>query len=60
MNADAGRPLKGTDGEVSMKSPTSMLAYEAFKIRNGILDEVWAIGGALKPASATLIRMSFQ
>jgi hypothetical protein len=22
-----------------------MLAYEVFKIRNGILQEVWAIGG---------------
>jgi len=39
--------LKRTDGEIPMKSPNSMLAYEVFKVRNGILDEVWAIGGAL-------------
>lgn len=39
--------LKRTDGEVPMKSPNSMLAYEVFKVRKGVLDEVWAIGGAL-------------
>jgi len=39
--------LKRADGEVPMRSPNSMLAYEVFKVRKGVLSEVWAIGGAL-------------
>jgi hypothetical protein len=39
--------LKRADGEVPMRSPNSMLAYEVFKVRKGVLAEVWAIGGAL-------------
>ena len=39
--------LKRYDGEIPFTTPNTMLAYEVFKVRNGLLDEVWAIGGAL-------------
>jgi hypothetical protein len=39
--------LRRADGELPFRSPNSMLAFEAFKIRRGVLEEVWAIGTAL-------------
>lgn len=39
--------LQRADGAFPFRTPNSMLAYEAFKIRRGILEEVWAIGTAL-------------
>lgn len=39
--------IRRSDGELPFRSPNSMLAYEAFKVRAGILEEVWAIGTAL-------------
>ena len=39
--------LERADGAFPFRAPNSMLAYEAFKIRGGILEEVWAIGTAL-------------
>lgn len=39
--------LQRADGEVVFPTPNSMLVFEAFKIRSGILEEVWAIGTAL-------------
>lgn len=34
-------------GIAPMPYPNSILAYEVFKARNGVLQEVWAIGGVL-------------
>jgi hypothetical protein len=39
--------LKRADGMLPFKEPNSMLCYEVFKMRNGLLEAVWAIGGAL-------------
>jgi hypothetical protein len=39
--------IRRSDGELPFRWPNSMLAYEAFKVRAGILEEVWAIGTAL-------------
>jgi hypothetical protein len=39
--------LQRADGEVPFRSPNSMLAFEAFKVRRRVLEEVWAIGTAL-------------
>ena len=36
-----------SDGELPFRWPNSMLAYEVFKVRAGVLEEVWAIGTAL-------------
>jgi hypothetical protein len=35
------------DGAYPFRSPNSMLAFEVFKVRRGVLEEVWAIGTAL-------------
>ncbi|HTW38387.1 MAG TPA: hypothetical protein VMD49_07455 [Steroidobacteraceae bacterium] len=35
------------DGTYPFRSPNSMLAFEVFKVRRGVLEEVWAIGTAL-------------
>lgn len=35
------------DGELVYNTPNTMIVFEAFKIRAGILEEVWAIGTAL-------------
>ncbi|MGH8149127.1 MAG: hypothetical protein ACRETB_03990, partial [Steroidobacteraceae bacterium] len=39
--------LERSDGTLPFRSPNSMLAFEAFKARRGVLEEVWAIGTAL-------------
>ncbi len=39
--------LPRADGMLPFRAPSSMLAFEAFKVRGGVLQEVWAIGGAL-------------
>jgi hypothetical protein len=39
--------IQRADGEVPFRAPNSMLAFEAFKVRRGLLEEVWAIGTAL-------------
>lgn len=39
--------LPRADGELPFRSPNSMLVFEAFKVRSGVLREVWAIGTAL-------------
>ncbi|MGH8218608.1 MAG: hypothetical protein ACREUT_08595 [Steroidobacteraceae bacterium] len=39
--------IRRGDGELPFRWPNSMLAYEAFKVRAGTLEEVWAIGTAL-------------
>jgi len=39
--------LQRADGEVPFRWPNSMLAFEVFKVRRGVLEEVWAIGTAL-------------
>lgn len=39
--------IRRSDGELPFRWPNSMLAYEAFKVRGGVLEEVWAIGTAL-------------
>jgi hypothetical protein len=39
--------LKRADGELPWKAPDSTLAFEVFKIRGGVLEEVWAIGTGL-------------
>lgn len=39
--------LPRADGQIPFRTPNSMLAYEAFKVRRGALDAVWAIGTAL-------------
>jgi hypothetical protein len=39
--------LKRADGAVPYRSPNSTLAFEAFKVRAGVLQEVWAIGTGL-------------
>ncbi|MEI9964017.1 MAG: hypothetical protein WDM92_04240 [Caulobacteraceae bacterium] len=39
--------LKRADGERPWKSPDSTLAFEVFKVRGGVLEEVWAIGTGL-------------
>jgi hypothetical protein len=39
--------LERADGALPFRSPNSMLAFEAFKARRGVLEEVWAIGTAL-------------
>jgi len=39
--------LKRADGEIPFRWPNSMLAFEVFKVRRGVLAEVWAIGTAL-------------
>lgn len=39
--------LVRADGELPFRSPNSMLVFEAFKVRAGLLREVWAIGTAL-------------
>ncbi|MGH8258314.1 MAG: hypothetical protein ACREUG_01335 [Steroidobacteraceae bacterium] len=39
--------LQRADGQIPFRTPNSMLAYEAFKVRGGILEAVWAIGTAL-------------
>ncbi|MBO9601249.1 MAG: hypothetical protein J7496_01940 [Novosphingobium sp.] len=36
-----------SDGELVYHTPNTMIVFEAFKIRDGILEEVWAIGTAL-------------
>src|SRR5215469_12224404 len=36
--------LSRTNREVPMPSPNSLLAFEVFKVREGVLREVWAIG----------------
>lgn len=35
------------DGTYPFRAPNSMLAFEVFKVRGGVLEEVWAIGTAL-------------
>lgn len=35
------------DGELVYHTPNTMIVFEAFKIRSGVLEEVWAIGTAL-------------
>ncbi len=40
--------LPRADGMLPFRSPNSMLAFEAFKVRGGVLQEVWAIGTALR------------
>jgi len=39
--------LPRADGTLPFRAPNSMLAFEAFKVRGGVLREVWAIGTAL-------------
>lgn len=39
--------LKRTDGLLPFRNPNSMLCYEVFKVRDGLIEAVWAIGGAL-------------
>ncbi len=39
--------LERPDGQLPFRSPNSMLVFEAFKVRGGLLREVWAIGTAL-------------
>lgn len=39
--------LKRADGELPWRSPDSTLAFEVFKVRGGVLEEVWAIGTGL-------------
>jgi hypothetical protein len=39
--------LKRSDGMLPFKSPNTMLCYEVFKVRAGLIEAVWAIGGAL-------------
>lgn len=39
--------LPRADGELVYNTPNTMIVFEAFKIRGGILEEVWAIGTAL-------------
>ncbi len=39
--------LKRADGAAPYRSPNSTLAFEAFKVRGGVLQEVWAIGTGL-------------
>ena len=39
--------LPRTDGNVVFPIPNTMMVFEVFKIRGGVLEEVWAIGGAL-------------
>ncbi len=39
--------LERADGELPFRSPNTMLVFEAFKVRAGVLREVWAIGTAL-------------
>jgi hypothetical protein len=38
--------LPRADGTLPFRTPNTMLAYEAFKIRRSVLEEVWAIGTA--------------
>ncbi|HWW66125.1 MAG TPA: hypothetical protein VNZ43_15325 [Sphingomonadaceae bacterium] len=39
--------LPRADGDVVFPVPNTMMVFEAFKICRGVLEEVWAIGGAL-------------
>jgi hypothetical protein len=39
--------LKRADGALPYRSPNSTLAFEVFKVRGGVLQEVWAIGTGL-------------
>ena len=39
--------LPRADGDVVFPVPNTMMVFEVFKISRGILEEVWAIGGAL-------------
>lgn len=39
--------LPRADGDLVFSSPNTMLVFEAFKVRSGVLREVWAIGTAL-------------
>jgi hypothetical protein len=39
--------LERPDGQLPFRSPNSMLVFEVFKVRAGLLREVWAIGTAL-------------
>jgi hypothetical protein len=39
--------LPRADGALVFPTPNTMICFEAFKIRRGIIDEVWAIGTAL-------------
>lgn len=39
--------LPRADGELVFPAPNTMICFEAFKVRRGILDEVWAIGTSL-------------
>jgi len=39
--------LKRAGGAIPYRSPNSTLAFEVFKVRNRVLQEVWAIGTAL-------------
>ncbi len=39
--------LKRADGELPWRHPDSTLAFEVFKVRGGVLEEVWAIGTGL-------------
>jgi hypothetical protein len=39
--------LPRADGALVFPTPNTMICFEAFKVRHGILDEVWAIGTSL-------------